>query len=229
MLLNKIRQAHKLSLANAIVLILILFLSNDVMVNSGGKVFIFSGYKGSTNKALYHQIGIAFRKKGVNPVFVEIDWETDDIMDYVNQGRIIVQAEQEGPIYFYGFSMGGLIALSLCQEFAPKSVIVSSVAPFFEEDILPLAWFNPHKIYNWYLFGDSKSTVFEKLVTDINSLNTQVEILVGTEENSLLIDRSRGLSARLIRGNLIEMEGVSHGLSKPNHINYVIDAVNRLN
>jgi hypothetical protein len=205
-----------------------MFFSEPAVAESGGKVFIFSGYGGTTTKGLYHQIGLEYQKKGVEPVYVEIDWDTDSVVDYVRQGRDSVLAEKEGPIFFYGFSMGGLVALSLCEEFKPVSVIVSSVAPFFEEDIRPLNWYHPHKLYNWYLFGDSKSTIFQKLVSDINALDTSVEILVGSEENERLKKRSRILSSSLVRGTLTEMVGVSHGISKHNHIDYIVDAVNKI-
>jgi len=189
--------------------------------------YIFAGYGSSTTKELYQQIGCEYKKNGIEPVFVEIDWSTGDIVDYIEQAKKIVSKRQESKRYFYGFSLGGLIALALSKDLEPSSIVISSVAPFFKEDIESLRWFHPQKIYNWYLFGSSESVSAEKLVSEINQTNAKVVLLVGSEEKEVMLKRSKLLANALTNGELVVMKNVGHGISEPSHMEYIIQAVNK--
>ncbi len=188
-------------------------------------VFILSGYGSSTSKELYQKIGEEYKKAGIAPLYIEIDWATGDILDYIAQARSYMVKCDATEKYFYGFSMGGLIALALAAEEAPVSAVVSSIAPFFEEDIERLAWYSPHRLYNWWLFGNSESISEKDVVSSVNESNTKVVLLVGSEEKEVMLKRSKSLAKELSNGELEIMKGIGHGISQTGHISYIVSFV----
>lgn len=212
----------------AVILFLFLLLPMASQADDLSKVFIFSGYGGSAGQGPYQQIGEKFRQRGIEPVYVEIDWSTGSIVDYIEQARAFVSASEAGKIYFYGFSMGGLISLALSKEFSPKAVIVSSAAAFFKEDLEPLSWFSKKKWYNWRLFAFSDTVSIQELTTAINKSATKLFILYGTYEEKALVNRAKSMARSLNHSELIVMPNVGHGLSKANHISYVFEIISKL-
>lgn len=207
--------------------ILILFLLNSllahkVIASEEVTVYIFPGYGSSTHKELYQKIGAEYLKKGIMPRYIDIDWSTDDISNYIEQAKEAVSKNSSRVRYFYGFSLGGLIALSLSVEDKTESVMVSSISPFFKEDIDALSWYSPHKFYNWWLFGNSNSVSANEIISELNKTGTQATLFVGSEEFDVVINRSKILANSLESGDLVFMNGVAHGLSKPGHMEYII-------
>ncbi len=158
-------------------------------------------------------------------MYIPINWDTNNILDYVKQAKHEVSKNIAERKYFYGFSMGGMLALALCKEFKPEAIIISSVAPFFKEDLAELSWYYPKKLYNWYLFGNSETISANALISDINKLNTKLSILVGSEEESSMVNRSQLLASSLQNGKLTIMENVGHGISKPKHMDYIFEVI----
>lgn len=206
--------------------IIFLFLTVNYASAEDRCAYVLSGYGSSPSRELYQEIGAQYDESGITPVYVEIDWSTRDILDYISQARKSMAACKGSEKYFYGFSLGGLIALGLAKESAPLSVVVSSVAPFFKEDIEPLAWYSPHSLYNWWLFGESETISAKEVVSDLNKSDTKVVLLVGSEEKELMIRRSSSLAKELHNGELVVMDGVGHGISKTGHMNYIVSSIN---
>ena len=207
--------------------LLTLFTFSNYSVAEDSIAFIFSGYKSSPKKELYQQIGATFEMNGVHPVFVEIDWSTGSIPSYIEQGKNVVKNAKGDKNYFYGFSLGGLIALSLSAEISTESVLASSVAPFFKEDIEALSWYSPLKLYNWWNFGKSESISVNNLLDKLNSKNTEVILLVGDNERKIMLNRSSYISDNLKNGKLVIMNDMGHGISEPGHMKYIITEIKR--
>ena len=186
--------------------------------------FILSGYESSTSKGLYQKIGQEYQSAGIRPIYIEIDWSTSDITDYVAQAKSYMSKCGAINQYFYGFSMGGVIALALAAEEEPVSLVVSSIAPFFKEDLEKLAWYSPHKIYKWWLFGDSESISMTNIVTSINKSKTKVVLLVGSKEKEKMLQKSKSLASDLINADLFVMDGLEHGVSQNGHIDHIVSS-----
>ncbi len=189
--------------------------------------YIISGYGSSTSKELYQNIGEAYKRQGIEPVYVEIDWNSNDIHDYLNQAKSYIDSNGGDSRYFYGFSMGGFIALSLPPSEEVKHIIASSVTPFFIEDIEHLPWYSLQKIYYWWLFGDSKSVSLSKSITDLNSYKSKVSLFAGSEEREVVISRTKKIADELDNCDVQIMNGVGHGISEPGHLNYIVEEIRK--
>ena len=208
-------------------LLAVVLLISSPTVAEDAIAFIFSGYKSSPQKELYQKIGNTFEQNGIRTEYVEIDWSTGSIHSYIEQGRSVLKEKNADKYYFYGFSLGGLIALSLSSEFRSESVLVSSIAPFFKEDIEALSWYSPQKIYNWWNFGDSDSVALNELLARLNSQHTKVTLLVGERERDVMLNRSRYISDNLKNSRLVVMNNIGHGISEPGHMGFIVNEIQK--
>jgi hypothetical protein len=101
-------------------------------------VFLLPGYGHSTEEYSYQNIGVFYREKGFEPIFVNINW-TDKFEENMEQARNKIQntlEEYETPgIHFFGHSWGAAIALNLSKEFNPKTQILCGLSQEFQEDL----------------------------------------------------------------------------------------------
>ena len=189
--------------------------------------YIISGYGSSTSKELYQKVGEAYKNHGIDPVYVEIDWSSNDINDYLAQAESYIESNGGDNRFFYGFSMGGLIALVLPQSPEVKHIIVSSVTPFFRENIDPLPWYSLQKIYYWWLFGDSKSVSLSKAVSDLNFNNSKVTLLVGSREKDIVLTNTKTIARLLDDSNMQIIDNAGHGISEPGHLDVIIKSISK--
>lgn len=204
-----------------------LFWLSQASAESERIAYIFSGYKSTPSKSLYQDIGNVYRKQGITPIYVEIDWRKNSIENYVSQAKKFISLHPAHKKYFYGFSLGGLIALSMASEFGAEKVVVSSVAPFFNEDIDQLPFYSLHKLYNWWLFRNNKSISLNKIISNLNNSATIVTLLVGSEEEASVIKCSKFITENLVNSDYIVMKNIGHGLSQTGHIQYIESVVSK--
>jgi len=101
-------------------------------------VLIIPGMNQSNTDQGYDSIGEYYKRIGVTPVYVNIDWKI------VGIGRLSAAALQineflndsfpDSHLYLFGFSFGAVISLKLSQLKHMENILLCSMSPLFSED-----------------------------------------------------------------------------------------------
>lgn len=106
----------------------------------GKTVFIIPGVGQRPDMAHYLQIGELFEKQGIAPIYISINWRMrqsieDCAEEAEKQIQEVLKQKPNDELYFFGFSLGAIIAHILSGHYEAKAQVLCSMSPFFKEDI----------------------------------------------------------------------------------------------
>lgn len=185
--------------------------------------FIVPGLTEGCRRRPYQEIGKAFKKKGITPIFADINWPRRVMSDYVAEFTSIYQKQSrkftsKTRIYFFGMSFGAFICFIAATKLRVDRLILCSLSPYFRED-LP-------KLRLWWLRYSGKRRVadlkrnfsFTKLVKLISA---KAILLVGEKEPTDLLQRVAKAHQVLKHSQLILIPNTKHDIGQPSYLTAV--------
>lgn len=180
------------------------------------KIFIIPGFRHSSNQKEYLDVADIFKKKGFEPMIVNIKWKYTVFNQWVEQFWKSFKQEKDDEIVLLGFSYGAMIALVAATKIKPTNLVLCSLSPYFSEDI-------PKLKRSWL------QSIGKKRVNDFSDLNfeeisKQVKcktyLLIGEKESK----KYPGLELRVleahkeIKSKLIRMTNVDHNIGQKEYL-----------
>ncbi|EKE21150.1 MAG: hypothetical protein ACD_7C00334G0004 [uncultured bacterium] len=188
-------------------------------------VYIIPGFKHSTNRKIYKDIGNLFPKKDFNKVYVEINWTRTTIKDWSRQFLEEFYKKDNSKTFLFGFSYGALISFLLSSEIEIDTQILCSLSPYFKEDL-------PRIRKSWKAsMGHRRVTEFNKFVmSDIaNKIKAKTFLLYGENESEFVITRAKDTFAKLnCKKYLEEVKNSKHDISGPEYFKEIQKTINLL-
>jgi hypothetical protein len=152
--------------------------------------FIIPGGNHDCGMIAYKKIGGYFKKKGIKPLFIEINWKQNSIQDLISESRKKIsdylKIYQNSEKYMLGFSFGAMCCIANSIIVKPKKLILCSLSAFYREDIPRLSWWM--KLYaDYFEYPGFKKPSYPAITRDIEK-NTlfiygQGEILIFNKKN----------------------------------------------
>lgn len=181
--------------------------------------YIIPGSGESPDEKAYRQISNFFRKKGIKPIPIKINWKYKLMPDYIEQFR--QQAKIKNPDYILGFSFGAMIALISSDEIKPKKLILCSLSPWFKEDLprLKKTWL---KITGKRQTKILKEYSFKKISKRVNS---KTILIYGSKEAKELERRVKDAHRKIKNSELIKIQNVKHKLADERYLKTISDVI----
>lgn len=93
----------------------------------------------------YQEIGQYFGQRSIAPAYIEINWRMrqsieDCAQEAEKQIHAVNQKYPDAELYFFGFSIGAMVAMLLSAHYEAKAQILCSMPAFFKEDKGLLPW-----------------------------------------------------------------------------------------
>ena len=189
-------------------------------------VYIIPGYGESHKRqAGYDKVADMFRKKGIEPIHIEINWRSgkrQPFENYLKQFLKRYKRPKNTKIYVLGFSFGALTAFLSEPKMKPAAIILCSLSPYFEEDLpkLPKSWSRWWKKY----YPDSNYS-FHELAPLIR---TTVFMVVGDKENLVVRQRARSAKRLIKKSTLVVATGAKHRISQKEYLVGVKKIIDKL-
>lgn len=178
-------------------------------------VYIIPGNGEShTKQKGYVKLEKLFKKNGITPVHVEMDWDKNPgkFKDFGQQFLRKYKKPRNTEVYILGFSFGAVAAFLSAAKTKPAAFIFCSLSPYFLEDqknLKPtwLKWFRKNMVDSDYSFVALAPTITSKAY-----------FVVGSEEDYSCLYRARN-AKRLISGSsLIIAKGAKHNLGQKEYL-----------
>ena len=173
----------------------------------------------------YNKIAILFESKGIVPVHVKIEWKKNKVKsfnDYNQQFLKLYKRPKSTAVYILGFSFGALIAFLTTADTKPEGLILCSLSPYFEEDLVSMRqdWL---KYWEKYFPYDNFS--FNKLVKKVKC---KTYVIVGDKESTWSLTRARELN-KMIKGSEIFLaKDAEHKINQKEYLKTVEKVIARL-
>src|SRR4030042_5586165 len=97
--------------------------------------FIIPAFSESTNDEPYEAIALAFKRKGIESIPVNISWKRTTLSDNIDQFLRQYKKVKAKEFYLFGFSLGAYIAFIASAKIKTKAQILCSLSPCFKEDL----------------------------------------------------------------------------------------------
>jgi len=190
-------------------------------------VYIIPGFNESAKsgkyKTTYKKIASFFKSQGIRPIFVEIQWKYKTMSGYVHQFMEQYKKEKDSEIYLFGFSYGAMISLIVSPEIKPKLQILSSLSPYFKEDIPYL-----RKWWKRYIgkkrLEDHRKHSFNKLIKNINC---KTLLIIGSQEEKEIKRRVEDARKKL-KGEIIIAKGAKHNIRQKEYLETLQKVISKL-
>ncbi len=181
--------------------------------------YIIPGSGESPDEKAYKQISYFFRKKGIKPIPIKINWKYKLMPDYIEQFR--QQAKVKNPDYVLGFSFGAMIALISANEIKPKKLILCSLAPWFKEDLpkLKKSWL---KLAGKRQVKNLKKYSFKKISRKIIS---KTILIYGSKEAKELENKVKETHKKIKNSELIAIPKVKHKIADERYLKTISDVI----
>jgi dienelactone hydrolase len=172
----------------------------------------------------YKKIGKLFEAKGIDPVYIEINWRKENpsrfkthLEDFFQQYR-----RKDGEVYLLGFSYGAVIAFLAAKKVKPKALILCSISPYFKEDLTVLRpawrkWWEENYIESDYSFDAIAS-----------SINCQTYLLLGSKEPKEVFVRVYVAEKLLQKSKVIQIQGAGHKIGQSEYIETLMELIGSL-
>ena len=188
--------------------------------------YIIPGYNESHSKQRgYNKIAKLFEESGVTPVRVEIDWKHSDpkcFTDYTEQFLKVYKKQKNTETYVLGFSYGAMVAFLTAAKTKPKALILCSLSPFFEEDLIDLkpAW------VRWWKKNFTESDYsFTKTASKIKS---KTYLIVGEKEDKSCIIRAKDAKKKIQDSHLSIAKGAEHKVGQEEYLKAIKSVISKL-
>lgn len=188
--------------------------------------YIIPGYSEShLRQRGYNKIGKFFEERGIDPIHVEINWENGNpkkFSDYVEQFLNVYKKPKGAEVYILGFSYGATISFLAASKTKPTALILCSLSPYFEEDLVTLkpTW------VKWFRKNFAKSDYsFFNLVPEIK---TKVYLIVGDMEGDSCLIRARDAHNKIEDSHLLVVKGAKHKIGQKEYLEAVRKIISRL-
>lgn len=188
-------------------------------------VYVIPGFMHSTTRKEYKNVAKFFEEKGIEVVFVQIDWKYKTISDWVEQFLTKYHKNDKRKKYLFGFSYGAMIAFISSLSTEINTQILCSLSPYFHEDLpgLPAKW---------------KKGIGKRRVKDFNKLNmsilapkvkTKTYLLYGTKEGKYIEKRANDVFQRLkCEKYLMKVKDAKHDIGNKEYLKQIQKIVEKL-
>lgn len=178
------------------------------------KVYIIPGYNESARQDCYVEIAALFEQRNITAIPVSIHWKYRTFSNYVSQLLLQIQTTEHTPILF-GFSFGAMVAFLASLLVSPEKLYLCSLSPFFKEDLLTAG------DESVQVLGKKRTREMQKisLTERAAAITCPTTLLVGSEEDPAVIQRTKNASKLINHAELHIVEGATHSLSDPAYFN----------
>jgi len=188
--------------------------------------YIIPGYNESHLKQRgYNKVAKLFEESGITPIHIEIDWKHSDtkcFTDYTEQFLKVYKTQRNTETYILGFSYGAMIAFLTATKTKPTALILCSLSPFFEEDLVDLkpAW------VRWWKKNFTESDYsFTKIAQKIK---TETFLIVGEKEDESCIIRARDAKKKIQDNHLSIAKGAEHKIGQEEYLKMVKNVISKI-
>lgn len=179
--------------------------------------YIIPGHNESAaNNPAYHKIASFFRKRGVEPIIIDVPWRNKTMSQYVDHVLPQISAK-DGEFYLLGFSFGAMISFLISTRRKPIAQMLCSLSPYFSED-LP---FFKQRWKDWAgkrRIEDFKNLSFDSLATLANG---RTFILVGGEEIESVKRRVFFAHEKIVGSELVSIPHAKHDINSDSYLKAV--------
>ncbi|MES2470845.1 MAG: hypothetical protein V4526_01265 [Patescibacteria group bacterium] len=188
--------------------------------------YIIPGYSEShLRQRGYHKVAKFFEERGIEPVHVDIEWKKNNpkrFSDYTEQFLEIFKKPKCTEVYVLGFSYGATTAFLTASKTKPKALILCSLSPYFEEDLIYVKpswvrWFRKNFVESDYSFT--------KLAPKIK---TKTYLIVGQKEDESCLLRAKDAKKRLSDSHLTLAKGAEHKIGQKEYLETVRKVISKL-
>lgn len=189
-------------------------------------VLILPGFNQSSTSPGYGSIGDFYKRKGITPVFVNIDWKlvgVNRLSDAALEIDTMLKSTfPQSHLFLFGFSFGAAIALKISQSEKAEQVVLCSMSPVFSED----------RRYQVFPFKQLMGLILKYSKNGLsysNSLGQCVFFLYGIHDNFLInktIIQNRRSSFKC--NETIMVDGAHHNISSGNYLAEIEKIVQRI-
>jgi len=171
------------------------------MINKNMKtaiIFISTG-----KKSYYKKFIRSMEILGFKVHYINLEWKHKTLSDWINQARIQIKRVKQ-PFHLVGFSVGAMVALILAKESHPRSLIICSLSPFFND----IKYKIPSHIKNTAgkkRLNDFKKYNLKEITKNIKNNKIPTSIFVGSKEIPIMIKTAKYLN-RFITNSSFHME-----------------------
>lgn len=199
-------------------------LNQNYKVKNAGKkvVFIIPGMYESEDK--FKTIEGYYSDVGITPIFINMDWRITHLKDFVNNSseevKKVASLYPDREIYFFGFSLGAVVALNNAEKYNSKGTIICSLSPFFQDD-----WGrNPSFMKEITKILNIKLPVYKSIPEE-----TAV-FLYGDQDNSMIRSDQIVKERESIypSSKFIEVKGAKHDITGEAYLEQIKQEINKL-
>lgn len=194
-------------------------------------VFIIPGVGQRPDMPHYLQIGELFEKQGITLTYISINWRMrqsieDCAEEAEKQIQEVLQQKPNDELYFFGFSLGAIIANILSGHYEAKAQILCSMSPFFKEDIEHLP-FHSRLFSNLMIYPGSERPKYPNPFA-YKMIDTYW--FIGEKEGKYFNDTILSKrQARYPEAKLQIVKNARHDVSQPEYLEAISGAVLQLN
>jgi len=187
--------------------------------------YIIPGYLFSPNQAQYKQIAGYFKARSIVPISVTIQWKEKTIMESVTDFLEWDSQNQATKRYILGFSFGAIIALIASTKITVDTLILCSLSPFFQEDLLVVPSSFTHDL-------DAKQVEEFKKMNNrelVKKITANTFVLYGLKEGEFVEKRAKSTFENLsAKKHLIAIDGVKHDIADKNYQKIIEGIIKKL-
>ncbi len=196
----------------------------------GKTVFIIPGSGQRPDMPHYFQIGELFEKQGITPAYININWRMrQSIEDCAEEAeghiRKVLEERPHDDLYFFGFSIGAMVAHILSAHYEAKAQVLCSMSPFFKEDIEYLP-FHTRLISSFIIYPGSERPKYPNPFA-YKLMDTYW--LIGDREgkylNQKIITQRQNLYPE---AQLLVIQNARHDISGKDYMQAIADIISRL-
>lgn len=186
-------------------------------------IFIIPGFRQlSTNKA-YKEIAKILKKEGYFPILVAIKWKNSTILQNTEYFLKVYKKIKHRKKYILGFSYGAMIAFIASTKVSVSGLILCSLSPYFQEDVIKIKNRNAFSILMEARFKDFSKLHSGMLAEKIKA--KKVLMLYGSQETKVLIKRVKETFGKVLspQKHLISIKKTQHNIGDRRYLNQITD------
>ncbi len=191
-------------------------------------IFIIPGYNHLPTGSAYRKIATMLQNEGYQPILVKIPWTKTTISqntDYFLKKYKKINAKKK---YILGFSLGAMIAFVASTKVTAYGLILCSLSPFFNEDLLKI---NTKRISPIQLRRHQDFLTLHCSTLSKKIKAKQILMIYGREEEKSLIKRVKETYRQLSSKNkyLIPVDQTEHNIGDKRYLYKIRQLAKTLN